>query len=266
MRLVLDHLTVTDTTPSQLVEIAAATGCVGVGLFLHAMEGLPMPSYDLVTDAAERRATRRALAAGGVGVDLVYPFTLAGRTRVGDFEPALEVAAELGASLANILCYDRDPARRGDRLAELAALGCRYGIGLTVEFYPPSQLRTLGEALAAVEGDIGVTADLLHIMRGDDMAAALPMLGDPRIRIAQLSDGPMTVAADPAEWEASRERLLPGEGAFDIAAFLAAIGPAVPISVEVPRQSALEAGAPALERARRAVEAARAFLPPRAMG
>ena len=29
MRLVLDHLTVTDTTPSQLVEIAAATGCVG---------------------------------------------------------------------------------------------------------------------------------------------------------------------------------------------------------------------------------------------
>ncbi len=223
-----------------------------------------MPDYDLVTDAAERRATKAALAAGGLTVDLVYPFTMASRTVVADFEPALEVAAELGAPFANVLCYDRDPARRGEKLAELADLAARYQIALAIEFYPPSQIRTLGDALAAIEAlgreDAGVTLDLLHIMRGGEAASTMLHLADPRIRFAQLSDGPLEMAPGRIEWEAGLQRQLPGEGSFDIPAFLSALRPGLPVSVEAPQEAAMAAGVSPLERACRAVAATRAVM------
>jgi sugar phosphate isomerase/epimerase len=65
--------------------------------------------------------------------------------------------------------------------------------------------------------------------------------------------------ADKIEWEAGIQRLLPGDGAFDIAGFVRALDPAVPISVEVPQQTAIEAGVSAFDRARAAVEATRVF-------
>ncbi|WEK42035.1 MAG: TIM barrel protein [Candidatus Sphingomonas colombiensis] len=264
-RLSLDHITVVDTTPSQLAELAARTGCAGMCLFLHPMAVLPaMPDFALIGDTPERRATRDAMRAGGVTLDLVYPFTLAGRTDVAAFEPALETAAWLGGRLANVLCYDRDAVRRVEKLAALADLAHGYGIELAVEFYPPSQVRSLAEALALVDAagrtDIGVTLDLLHVVRAGEMPGALPLLADRRIRIAQLSDGPLAIASERIEWEAGMERQLPGDGAFDLANFVAALAPDCPVSIEVPRQSALEAGRSAFDRARRAVAATRAAL------
>ena len=238
-------------------------------LFLHPMEVLPaMPAFRLIGDTPERRATRDAMRAGGVKLDLVYPFTLTGRTDVGAFEPALETAAFLGAPLANVLCYDREAGRRADKLAELAQLAGNYGIGLAIEFYPPSQVRSLAEALALLDADtdthgdggIGVTLDLLHLVRSGEMPAALPGLGDPRVRIAQLADGPPTMEPERLEWEAGRQRRLPGEGAFDIRAFVGALAPGVPVSVEVPQEDRLIAGVPMLERARLAVGASRRAL------
>ena len=264
-RLSLDHITAVDTCPSQLAVIAAQTGCAGMCAFLHPMAALPaMPDFALIGDTPERRATRDVMRAEGVTLDLVYPFTVGGRTDVSSFEPVLETAAWLGGRLANVLCYDRDPARRVERLAALAELAGGYGIGLAVEFYGPSQVASLTEALATIDatgsGDIGVTLDLLHLVRAGEMPAALPRCADRRIRIAQLSDGPPVLAGDQIEEEAGTDRLLPGEGAFDIAGFAAALAPGCPVSVEVPRRSVLDAGVSPLDRARQAVEATRAAL------
>lgn len=264
-RLSLDHISLTDTTPWQLVELAAETGCTGVCPFLHSMAVLPaMPEYDLVRDAVARAKTRAALAASGVTVDLIYPFTMSGRTVVADFAPALEAGAELGAPLANILCYDRDPARRRDKLAELATLAKSFGIGLAIEFYPPSQLRTLKATIDEIalvgRDDIGVTVDLLHVMRGGDVAASMTLLSHPTVRLAQIADGPEAIASDLLEWEAGIQRLLPGEGVFDIGGFMSGLRPDIPVSVEVPQQSAIDAGRPWVERARAAVNAARAYF------
>lgn len=264
-RLSLDHISVTDTTPWQLVELAAETGCAGVCPFLHSMAVLPaMPDYDLIRDVSARAKTRAALAATGVTVDLVYPFTLAGRTVVADFAPALEAGAELGAPLANVLCYDRDPMRRREKLADLATLAASFGIALAVEFYPPSQLRTLRETIEEIgligRDDIGITVDLLHVMRGGDVAASLNQLSHPLVRIAQLADGPAAIDADRLEWEAGIQRMLPGEGVFDIAGFLAGLAPEISISVETPQQSAIDAGRTPVERTRAAVEAMRRYL------
>lgn len=265
MRLSLDHITAVDATPSRLAQLAGETGCAGMCLFLQPMEVLPdMPPFELIGDTPERRATRDAMLAGGVSLDLVYPFTLTGRTDVTAFEPALETAAWLGARLANVLCYDRDAARRADKLAELAALAGEHGLDLAIEFYPPSQVRTLADAFAAIEAssraDIGVTLDLLHLVRGGTFATDRARLADPRIRIAQLADGPAAMPADKLEWEAGLQRLIPGEGEFPTHDFLRALAPAVPLSVEVPQQAAIRAGIPIEVRAARAVDAARRML------
>ncbi len=265
MQLSLDHISVTDTTPSQLARLAAATGCTGICPFLHSMEVLPaMPPYDLVTDNAERKATRALLDDLGLSVDLVYPFTMAGRTIVRDFVPALEATADLGASLANILCYDRDPVRRVENLVELSELAAPYGIDLAIEFYPPSQIRTLAEALALIEAtgsaSMGVVLDTLHLLRGGAIAESMALLGDPRIRVVQLADGPKEMPADRLEREAGLQRLLPGEGVFDFPALLRELHPDALFSVETPRQDAIEQGISTQDRAREAVDAARAVL------
>lgn len=263
----LDHLTVADATPSRLAETAAATGFDGICLFLRPMDVLPdMPAFALIGDTPERRATRKAMRDGGLTLDLVYPFTLSGRTDVQAFEPALETAAWLGGRLANILCYDRDPARRVDRLDQLAELAQGYGIGLAIEFYLPSQVRSLSDAratIAALPGKgAGVTADLLHLVRSGHSPEAYCDLGAPEVRIAQLCDGPANIAPELVEWEAGIERKLPGTGTFDCRAFLRALAPDTPVSVEAPRQSALRAGLSMVARARAAMAAARSVMLP----
>ncbi|MCP3733489.1 sugar phosphate isomerase/epimerase [Sphingomonas sp. RP10(2022)] len=252
----------TDTTPAQLAEVAARTGCAGICPFLHAMPVLPaMPVFDLVHDAGALAATRRAVRDAGVTIDLVYPFTLTGRTNVADFAPALAAAAALGAPLANVLCYDRDPARRIDRLAELSVLAAGYGVGLAIEFYPPSQVGSLASALDTIaalgRSDVGVTLDLLHLTRADEWPRMAARLADPAIRMVQVSDGPRSMPADRIEWEGGIQRWLPGTGDFAIADMLEAIDGAIPVSIEVPQQSAIDAGRPILERAQIAVASMR---------
>ncbi len=257
----LDHLTVVDTTPAMLVETAGQAGFSGVCMFLESMAVLPdMPAFSLHDDVPARKATRDALRSSGLTLDLVYPFTLAGRTIVSDLEPALEIAAWLGGSRANVLVYDADPVRRADNLCRLAELAENYAIELSLEFYPASRVRTLDEAAALLDqvqrGDIGLTLDLLHLMR----SGAATEMPDPRVSIAQLCDGPATAAPDRLEWEASHERQLPGQGKFDIAGFVASLAPDCPISLEIPRQSALRAGLSPLELASQAYQATRQAL------
>lgn len=230
-------------------------------MFLESMGELPdMPAFSLRTDLAERRATRNALSSAGLTLDLAYPFTLAPRTVVNNFEPLLEAAAWVGAKLANVLVYDTDPARRLDNLCRLGELAANYSIGLSIEFYPASRLRTFAEATALIDQvqrtDIGLTLDLLHLMRSGERTD----VRDERVRIAQICDGPATLEPELREWEASHERLLPGDGAFDIADFMASLPANCPLTLEVPRHKSLHAGMSALERAEQAYRAMRKSL------
>lgn len=261
VELALDHLTVADTTPSQLVEVAAAAGARAVCMFLQPMEVLPrMPVFELYGDTPERRATRARLDDLGVSIDLVYPFTLAARSEIMDFEKSLETAAYLGAWAVNVLLYDRDPARRFDRFAEFCALARDHGLGVVAEFYPTSQVRSLPEAAELVRrlgaSNVGVNVDLLHLMRS---GGALPDLGPAHDAIAygQFCDGPSAHPLETREFEASSQRLYAGEGVFDIAGFAAALPAKARMSVEAPRDDLLAAGVQALERARCALDATR---------
>jgi sugar phosphate isomerase/epimerase len=262
MRLALDHITVVDAGPMELVSTAAAVGCAGICLFMEPMAVLPqMPPFDLYGDAAQRRELRGHLQASGVTLDLAYPFTIAGRTEVADLEPALICAAELGAGLVNALIYDRDAARRLDKLGAFGDLAEKHGLGVALEFYPVSQTRSLADALELVQaihrpGRVGINADLLHLMRSGGSIAELAAAPPEFILYGQVADGPAECTAETLDEEASQARLLVGEGVFDVAAFMSALPDHCPISVEIPRNSAISSE-DRVARASRAVQSVR---------
>lgn len=260
-RLALDHITAVDTTPVQLVEVAAATGCAAICLFMQPMDVLPlMPSFDIYGDLAQRRELKAAMRANGVGLDVAYPFTLAGRTDVAAFATAMECAAELEAGLLNALVYDRDPVRRVDTFGRFCDQARDFDLKVGVEFYPVSQIGSLAAALDLVTtvgrpGEVGVNADLLHLMRSGGTLAELAAAPAGTVLYGQIADGPAEAPGD-LDTEASSARLLVGEGAFDIAGFVAALPEGCPLSVEIPRNAAVETET-TLHRARTAVESVR---------
>ncbi|MFG1229946.1 sugar phosphate isomerase/epimerase family protein [Xanthobacter wiegelii] len=266
VRLSLDHLTAVDAPPEELARLAAQTGCAGICLFLHAMAVLPrMPAFDLVADARRRREVRARCRALGLAVDLVYPFTLTGRTAPDDTRAALDAAADLEAAGVNVLVYDRDPARRQDTFAAFCALARQRGLKVALEFYPPSQVSSLGAAADLVEqagpaGQVGLTVDALHLVRSGGSIADLARVRAERIFVAQVCDGPAEADAAAREAEAAKERLLPGHGMFDLAGFVAALPASARLTVEVPTESAIARGIPALQRVEAAVAAARSIV------
>jgi sugar phosphate isomerase/epimerase len=242
-RLALDHITAVDASPVQLIELAQATGCYAVCLFLASMPVLPrMPRFDCIGEAGQRKAVKQALADNAVGIDLAYPFTLTGRSDMPSFVPALECASDLGANIVNILHYDRDPLRRIDNFGRFCDLARSFGLKVAVEFYPPSQIGTLPAALDPVgqigrPGTVGINADLLHLMRSGGTLADLAAAPHRTILYGQIADGPIESPVD-RHHEASAQRMLAGSGRFDIAGFVRALPPDCPISVEIPRDPA----------------------------
>lgn len=262
-RLALDHLTAIDTTPSQLVEVAASIGAPAVCLFMEPLSVLPrLPQFVMYGDTPERRTTRARLNYFGIELDLVYPFTLTGRSEVAAFRPALETAAWLGARAVNVLLYDREPARRAEKFAEFCTLALDHGLQVAVEFFPASQIPTLGSAMELVTrigapGQVGVNVDLLHLVRSGGGIAELAAAPASALLYAQLCDGPSSCDPPQRDFESASQRQLPGKGAFDVAGFVAALTAHVRMSVEVPQESAIVAGATSVERARLAMDCAR---------
>jgi sugar phosphate isomerase/epimerase len=264
--LALDHITVVDTTPAELAAVAAQTGCDGVCIFLHSMpDALPrLPAYNLITDAAARRDTKNICADLGIAIDLTYPFTLASRTDIAAFEPALTASAELGVPAVNALLYDRDPVRRLERFGVFCDLAESIGLDVVIEFYPPSQIKTFKDALGllreAGRANAGLNLDLLHHIRSGGAVEELALAPAEIFRLVQLSDGPASIPEDKLLWEAGLQRLAPGAGALPLKAMLALMPPRVRVTVEVPQEVQIVAGLSPLERAKRAVDATLPFL------
>lgn len=257
-RFALDHLTVVDATPSELIEVAAATGYRAVCLFLEAMDVLPrMPRFSLVDDGAARREAKARMTDLGISLDLAYPFTLAGRTEVRGFERSLEAAANLEARFVNVLIYDRDPDRRLERFAQFRALAASFDLGVVVEFFPASQIPSLSAAVALLRsmdgGDtIGINVDLLHLYRSGGNIAQLAATPAEQILYAQYCDAPLQREATQHGYEASSDRMLAGDGALDLLGFSHTLPSGCLASIELPRDQAIDRGLSQQDRAQAA--------------
>jgi sugar phosphate isomerase/epimerase len=109
-------------------------------------------------------------------------------------------------------------------------------------------------------GKVGVNLDLLHLERSGGGLADIASIPAGTPLYAQVCDGAEAGPMDGWDYEASSQRLYPGEGRFDVAGFIAALPTTTRASIEIPRDDLLAAGVTVDDRAARALAATRAVI------
>lgn len=248
----LHHLTVLDTSPLELADIAGRLSCDYVTVFTHVPERA-RSMFPLV-GRAELTAMRNA----PVRVCNLEVFPLDEDGNLARFHEGLDVGRALGATRATAHIHNVESDDQAiARFAAFASLAAEFGIAAGLEFNGFSGVKTLSSAAAIVRaaGCGSLVLDALHLMRNgaevDEIAGNADLIG-----YVQVSDGPLSPTVS-AWHEAVRERGLPGTGAFPLVKILTPISTGAVIEAEIPRPVA---GAPAFDRARAAVDAVRATL------
>ncbi len=257
----LAHLTVLDTTPPELVTVAAAAGFRTVGIRLTATPSVGVPPYDMLTEGPLLRETLRRLADTGVSVLDTEFLRFEPEHPVAIPEGFLEVSARLGARNVLVMSAEPDEARTLDRFCDLCDRAAQYGLHVCLEFAIYTGVRTLAHAAHVVarskRTNASVLIDALHFSRSGGVPAHVATVEPSLLRYAQICDAspdvPRPDDAPALIREARTGRLLPGEGALPLADLMAALPSDAPLAIEAPcRQTA---DLPAAERAKRAYHA-----------
>jgi sugar phosphate isomerase/epimerase len=209
-----------------------------VGLRLQKSPQLPI--FPVVGDTALVRDMQRLLADSGMKVLDILAFYLLPETDVHEFEPALELGAEFGATYALTQGNDPDWARLCDTFDRFC--GVAQGMGLTpiIEFVPNRTLATLSQTLDLLtqtgREEIPILIDPLHLVRSEGTSADLLNVDPRHFPYAQMSDG-VLAPGEPNLEIAKRigvgTRRMPGEGTLPLREIFDALPANLPISIEV---------------------------------
>lgn len=261
----LDHLTLFELTPPELVAVAAAAGYTHVGLRLNPAAPPGERRHPMIGDTPMRRETLALMRERSVAVFDFGVFRLKRGIDIAAFEPVLESAAVLGAGHAVVNGDEPDPAVLADLLHRLCELGQAYGIVMNLEATPWTGVPTLGAAVRIVQacGHAGarVMIDTIHVDRSNGTPADIAQVPRGLIAYVQVCDGsgPRPTDFETMIHQARNERALPGEGNIDLAGMLAVLPEGLPLSLEAPVRS-LAAKLTPVERARRGLEAVDSLL------
>jgi sugar phosphate isomerase/epimerase len=262
----LAHLTVLDTTPPELVTVAAAAGFRTVGIRLTATPSVGVPPYDCLHEGPILRETLRRLEDTGVSVLDTEFLRFEPEQPVGVPEGFLEVSARLGAKHVLVMSAEPDEDRTVERFCELCDRAAAYRLQVGLEFAIYTGVRTLAHAAHVVtrakRANTSVVIDALHWSRSGGLPAHVGQADPALFRYAQICDASadMPGPGDTADLirEARTGRLLPGEGVLPLRELVAALPADLPLAIEAPNRAT--AHLPAIERARRAHQALSALL------
>jgi sugar phosphate isomerase/epimerase len=236
--LTLGYLTCFGRSQVEVVEAAAAAGFTSVGLRVDARRAGDTFAHAILRDAPRLRDVRQCLADRGVVLSNVIGRSLEADTTDDDLRRLVDAAAALGSRQLLVNGLDSDEARMVGNLATLAAHARSAGMHVGVEFVPFHEIRSLPQALrmiaAAGEDNVGVVVDPLHLSRSGGRPEDVARIPAGRIAWGQLCDAPAAVppTAELRLQESRGGRLLPGEGALPLHAFLDALPAGCEIEVE----------------------------------
>ena len=252
----LDHLTLFELTPPELVTVAAAAGFSHVGLRLNPAAPPGERQHPMLGDSPMRRETLARLADTGVTVFDFGVFRLRRDVDFDAFDPVLETAAGLGAHNAVVNGDESDPQTLAELLHRLCERGRRYGMRMHLEPTPWTGIPTIASALKVIAAcghpDARLMIDPIHLDRSGGSAADVAAVPRHLIDYVQICDavGPRPADVQTMIHQARHERALPGDGDLDLVGLLCALPPDVPLSLEAPVASLAQRLTP-LERARR---------------
>src|SRR5712691_18524 len=188
----LAHLTVLDTTPPELVTVAAAAGFRTIGIRLTATPSVGIPPYDILHDGPLLRETLLRLADTGVSVLDTEFLRFEPEHPVGIPEGFLEVSARLGARHVLVMSAEPDEARTIERYCELCDRAASYGLNVGLEFAIYTGVRTLAHAAAVAARskrlNASVLIDALHFSRSGGIPAHIAEVDPSLLRYAQICD------------------------------------------------------------------------------
>lgn len=260
----LSFLTCLDAPPETAVRAAAMAGYSHVGLrMLPAVPG--GIAFPLMDDPARLCDLLRLMEDVGVGIFDIEMIRLGPDFTPEPFLSFFECAERLGAHAILVAGDDPDVSRLTASYAALCEAAAPYGLSMDIEFMPQSELRDLKAALGVLEAanqpNQGVIVDSLHVSRSRTSPELIATIPRKWLHYAQICDGPAEIPAtrEALNFAARHERLLPGEGAIDLAAIFAALPADLPIAVEIPNDRQAVGLSPA-EWASRAREASLTVL------
>lgn len=244
----LAHISLLPLTPPEVVEAAAFAGFDAVGLRLE--PATPSEErFPMLGRAAMMRETKARLAATGLKVLDIEVFRLASGMSFARYLPALEAAAELGATELLTTCDVADESEACDLLSEACQIAGRLGLFVNLEFMPWQAVNDLAKAtslVSRVNDSHGVLlVDTLHVHRSKVGLDELEAIKPTTIRYIQLCDAPVP----PPDFEtmlfqARFERALPGQGVIPLKAYLERLPKGIPVSAEIPMRKQLEQSGP----------------------
>jgi sugar phosphate isomerase/epimerase len=267
----MDHLTMLDVPPPELVTIAREAGFDSVSPRVAASTSGEEP-WPMSVGSPMLEETVRRLDDTGIRVLAVEVVRIGPGTKREDYERALEAGAQLGARYATVNSDDPEIERVSDTFAALTADAIPYGLRPLIEPIIYTRVSNLDEAIHIAEhsGGGGILLDTLHFQRYGGRLEQLRSLDPDLLSYVQLCDatlmppgglprplrlprGQSTDGTD-LQLESRAMRLLPGEGELPLAEFIAALPEGIPVSVEAPVLSLWETLTP-VEFARRARDA-----------
>ncbi len=242
----LDHLTLFELTPPELVQIAAEAGFAHVGLRLHPAAPPGERQHPMLGDSPMRRETLARMRDTGVAVFDFGVFRLKRGVDVRTFEPVLESAAVLGARHAVVNGDEPDARVLADLLHGLCELGRPYGVRMNLEPTPWTGIPTLGAAIAVLAAcghpEARLMIDTIHVDRSGGTLADLAAVPPALIDYVQVCDaaGPRPADFETMIHQARNERAFPGDGNLDLAGMLSVLPDGIPLSLEAPVKSLAE--------------------------
>jgi sugar phosphate isomerase/epimerase len=268
VRISLHHLAITETTPAELADLAAALHCDHICLFVKipAAQASAFP-YVFPRVASVGAAKTLAARLDGLGVSVwnVDTFIAEPKVKIADYRETLDIAAALGAHTINALNLfpAEAAAAAAETLGSFSTLAAQAGLAVVLEWFRFSSTRTLGAAVDLIrlanQPNLGLNVDILHLVRNGgkpgDLAAVDPAL----IRYAQICDGPLEQPLDAQGDEGVFNRNFPGEGEFPLVDFVRNLPRDAVLSIEAP-VNRLRPSLDPMQRAARAVDGTRRVL------
>jgi sugar phosphate isomerase/epimerase len=251
----LDCLTLTDSTPFELIGAAAAAGFNRVSLWVSE----PAAFRRMRLTPAMERECGALLRDKGIAVHTIEVLDLTTEMAVRGYRPVLEMGARLGAKAASV--YNASNAVRShvaNLLSLFVEVAGEFGIETVVEPVAMARTRTLDDAAALIRdagGKAGILFDSWHLMRSGGTVADLAAIDPALIRYVQLNDGLAQIKPDQLIPEAMGERLYPGEGEFPLLDILRLLPRDVPWAVETPSLRRAQGGVDATAQASEAMAA-----------
>lgn len=229
-------------TPPQMVQLAADTGCsaCGIRLLPATPDGV---HHALAPGSAALRETLARIGATGVRVLDLEIIRIGAQFDANAYGAFFGVGAALGSKHVLVAGEDTVVSRLTANFAALCDAAVPFGLTCDLEPMPWRAVASLRDAARVVQAadrpNGGVLIDALHFFRSASTLDDVRRLPRARLHYVQICDGkvPGPTTVEGLIHDARCERLLPGEGDFDLHALFAALPADLPVSIEIPNDA-----------------------------